>query len=251
MWAQRFGPQNDQTGGSIAADLEGNVVVAGCFQGAIDFGGGCAPLNGGVGTTTFFLARLSPSGECIWSKSFQSGGEGEEGCDLRVAADASGVVFAASVQGLIDLGGETLPSAGSTDIVVAKLAADGSHLWSKRYGDTSFQVLGDVAFDTLGNVLLAGAFVGEINFGVDPTTALKSATSETYDAFVAKLDPAGARLWSHQLTGTSNNYALGVAGDADGNVLVSGWFDGTIAVGALAPQSTAGSFDIFVAKFGR
>ena len=52
-----------------------------------------------------------------------------------LAADPAGNVYVAGYfQGEIDLGGGPLTSAGSTDVFLAKFSADGTHMWSKRFG---------------------------------------------------------------------------------------------------------------------
>lgn len=247
VWSRRFGAEGEQLGRSIATDAGNNVVVAGCFQGTIDLG--CTPaLTEPSGDRSHFVARLSPAGDCLWSKAFPFKGNTQD-CMPRVAADASGsVLFAASLQGDIDFGGEPLPAVGNTDIVVAKFAPDGSHVWSQRFGDNNDQTVEDVAFDASGNALLTGSFVGTLSFG---DTELKKPVQGTLvirDGFVVKLDPAGNLVWGLQLASTNNAYGLGVASDPIGNVLVTGWFDGNLTVGELPVEGNESVRRIFVAK---
>ena len=252
VWSRRFGAEGEQLGRSIATDAGNNVVVAGCFQGTIDLG--CTPaLTNSSGQRALFVARLSPAGECLWSQAFPFQGNNQD-CKPRVAADASGsVLFAASLEGEIDFGGEPLPEGGNADIVVAKFGPDGSHLWSKRFGDNYDQTVEDAAFDVSGNVLLTGSFLGQLNFG---DTGLEKAPTElmSRDGFVVKFDPAGNLVWSLPLASTNNAYGLGVTGDRVGNVLVTGWFDGNLTVGDLTAEGSQGGPGgqwgraIFVAK---
>jgi hypothetical protein len=58
LWSRRAGDATiEQTGSSVAADQEGNVVGAGRFEGSIDFGGG--PLVC-MGTSNGFVVKLGP-----------------------------------------------------------------------------------------------------------------------------------------------------------------------------------------------
>jgi len=60
----------------------------------------------------------------------------------------------------------------------------------------------------------------------------------------------GKHLWSKGFGDENYQGAGAVAVDASGNAMVTGYFDGTVDFGGGALTS-AGSFDIFVAKFGR
>jgi hypothetical protein len=83
----------------------------------------------------------------------------------------------------VNFGGGGLVSAGVGDIFVAKYSgADGSHLWSKRFGDTSADSGQGVAVDGSGNAVVTGVFNGTVNFGGG---GLVSAGSD--DIFLLKL----------------------------------------------------------------
>jgi hypothetical protein len=44
-------------------------------------------------------------------------------------------------------------------------AAPGDHLWSKRFGDASGEIVHGVTADGAGNVLVTGQFQGSMDFG--------------------------------------------------------------------------------------
>jgi hypothetical protein len=119
----------------------------------------------------------------------------------------------------------------------------GAHRWSKRVGDTADQQGFGIAVDGAGDVLVTGAFRGTIDFGQGPLTSEGDA-----DVFVAKLDAAGKALWSKRFGEASNQVGFGIAADGAGNVLLSGYFQGSIDFGN-GPLVTAGDYDMFVAKF--
>jgi Beta-propeller repeat len=253
VWSRRFGPTGDQQAGGIAVDGGSNVLIAGCFQAAIALGCGemlADPSNNGA----YFLAKLSPAGECLWNVAFPSAGGGGQdgGCSARVAADASGsVVFTGSVQGAVDFGGGALDGDGR-GVAVAKFTPAGAHVWSKRFGVAQTQTLTieDVAVDPTGNALLTGSFVGQLNFGDTEDTQMEKTIGPVAmtDGFVVKLDTAGNFTWSYQIASSNEARGVGVAGDAAGSVLVTGWFDGELTLGDLPPQNNLGGRDIFVAK---
>lgn len=180
--------------------------------------------------------------EHLWSQRF---GDGTIQDARAVAVDLSGdVVLAGYFEGTVDCGGGALTSAGMGDILVAKFAPDGTHLWSKRFGDATEQIIEAVAVDGSGNVIVAGWFLGTIDFGGG---ALTSAGS--YDIFVAKLGPDGTHLWSQRFGNSQSQTVSALAVDGSGNVIAAGSFFGTVDFGGGA-LTCAGEQDIFVAKFG-
>jgi hypothetical protein len=92
-----------------------------------------------------------------------------------------------------------------------------------------------VAVDKSGNIYIAGSTNG----------ALAGANAGAADAFVRKLDAAGAVVWTRQFGTSSDDYATSIAVDGDGNVYVAG-----DTLGALA-GSNAGSQDSYLRKLDK
>jgi hypothetical protein len=126
---------------------------------------------------------LDASGQHLWSKRF---GDATLQAGVSAALDGIGnALVTGYFNGAVDFGGGPLASAGGGDFFVAKLDPAGQPLWSKRYGDASYQYwIGRVAADSFGNVLLTGSFEGSVDFGGLP---LQNAGG--CDLFVVKLTP--------------------------------------------------------------
>ncbi len=184
-------------------------------------------------------AFASPSH--LWSKHF--GSTGTDG-GQSVAFDADGNVFVSGAfSGSVDFGGGALVSAGNQDAFVAKYDAAGNHIWSRRYGSTLVDYGRELAVDAAGNVYLAGFFTGTVDFGGGP---LMSAGS--LDVFVLKLDASGGFLWNKRLGSTGADECEGLALDSSANVVITGYFNGTVDFGG-GPIMSAGNQDIFLAKY--
>lgn len=221
LWSQRFGGTDRDQSSAVTVDRAGDVLVSGEFEGGIDFGGVHLDSAGG---TDVFLAKLDGSGNHVWSKRF--GGEGDDYSGGLACDSAGNVYLAGSFEGSADFGGASLQSAGEGDVYVAKLDAAGGPLWSKRFGGGGEQHAHSLAIDPTGGVLVTGAFEGAVDFGGGP---LHSAGG--FDVFLVKLDASGEHLWSRRFGGTSNDFSAEVAVDDAGNVLVTGWFAGTVDFG--------------------
>jgi cysteine-rich repeat protein len=236
LWSHRFGATGDDIGYDIAVDSAGNVLLTGYFQGTVDFGGG--PLSS-AGSWDVFAVKLDAQGQHMWSRRF--GGTSDDH-GRAIAVDSAGnVLLTGYFWGTVDFGGGPLSSAG-WDTFAVKLDAQGQHLWSRRLGGTGVDIGDDIAVDSAGNVLLTGYFQGTADFGGGPRSSAGG-----YDIFAVELDAQGQHIWSRRLGGTSHDYGLDIAVDSAGNVLLTGYFEGTADFGG-GPLPSAGGRDIFAVE---
>jgi hypothetical protein len=179
-WAKAFGDVGHQEAGPIAVTPGGRIAVAGTFEGVIDFGGG--PMQSTQGYHfNLFVAALDADGEHRFSKSFGDV-DGEEAVGLGF--DASGdLIMAGNFAGDLVIGDQGLATHGSWDIFAVRFDRGGTPVASRQFGDNHAQRCKGVAVDPLGQVLLAGAFEGALDFG---DGALVSTAGDA-DAFIARL----------------------------------------------------------------
>ena len=247
LWSKRFGDSApNQRGFDIACDECGNVIVTGWFEGTVDFGGG--PLTS-AGAEDMFVVKFDVDGNHLWSKRF--GDAGIHQAAGSVAVDTWGnVIVTGWFQGAVDFGGGLLTSAGTYDVFVAKFDPAGNHLWSKRFGDANWQWATDVAVDGAGNLVVAGAFHGIVDFGGGPLTSAGFGSEGLEDIFMVKFDPAGYHLWSKRFGDADSQTGAYVAVDESGNIFSSGGFFGVVDFGGGALVSAGdGTSDIFMVKF--
>jgi len=239
VWSVGFGDAGQySTGLGVAIDADGCVVVTGKFGGEIDFGGG--PLVA-RGSSDVFVVKLDADGEHLWSRRF--GGEDVDiGSDVAVDDDGN-VFLTGQFRELVDFGGELLASAGDHDMFVAKFAANGVHLWSRRYGGAAKDLANAIAVDGWGDAVVTGSFQGTVDFGGGSRTS-----AGYHDIFLLKLDANGNHAWSHSFGGVVNDHGHGVAVDGGDNLLVTGEFRGTADFGG-GPLTSAGNEDVFVARY--
>jgi hypothetical protein len=218
-------------------DSAGDVVVTGYFFGSADFGSG--PLTS-TGVDVFVAKLDAKDGACHWAKRF---GDADDQEGVSIAVDGVDDVLVTGIfRGSVDFGGGALLSAGGSDIFVAKLDANGNHQWSKAFGDPDEQRAFGVAVDSTGSVVVTGNFQGSVDFGGG---ALLSAGGS--DIFVAKLDASGKHLWSKAFGEANDQAWSAVTVDNLGNVLVTGYFTGSIDFGG-GQLPSAGADDVFIAK---
>ncbi len=120
----------------------------------------------------------------------------------------------------------------------------GSHIWSERFGGASNDFGRAVEVDSTGNLIVAGRFMGTVNFGGGPLTSIGSSS-----LFVAKYTTEGTYQWSKAYGGASSDVIVqSIAIDSSGNVVVVGYFTGAVNFGG-GVLTSAGGNDIFLVKY--
>lgn len=238
QWSMRLGNNLPEGVVSVAVDDTGNIVLAGSFQGIVNFGGGNLTS---AGAYDIFLAKYDINGVHQWSK--RVGGLGND-APAGVAVDTSGnIVLTGSFGDTVDFGGGGLVAAGLDDIFVAEYNAAGTHQWSQSFGSTGIDEGYGVGVDAVGNVLVIGHFAGTVDFGGGNLVS-----AGIFDIFVARYDAAGTHVWSQRFGSSGIDIGYSVAVDGFGNILMTGAFNGTVDFGGgnLVSQ---GSSDVVIAKY--
>lgn len=224
LWSRGVAGSGQDEVMDVAIDGDGNVIVVGYSNGAIDLGGGSV---GQAGDYRCFVAKYSASGAHLWSHHYP--GLGDAFCRTVTTDGAGNVYFAATLNGAIDFGGGQLSAIGTnvTDIVVAKLDPSGAHLWSQRYGSSSSsERVNAMVLDAQDRPLLVGRFDGYAELGGQ---GLNSAGGT--DALVLALNADGGVRWVRGFGGTGADYAGSVRASADGEIVVGGGFSETVDFG--------------------
>jgi len=226
---------------STAIDGAGDVLVAGSFSSAFDFGDGVRSTNGG---NDIYLAKYAGAdGTPLWVRTFGSASTFEW---ASVAVDQSNddVVITGTLGGSINFGGGPLSLFGSTDIFLAKFSSNGTHAWSRSFGGNGPDEQTAMALSSLGEIGITGMCRNASNFGGG---ALPNVNQKTI--FIAKYSGVdGSYIWARRTGGTNSaweSWGAAVDFDAAGNLYGSGYFSGTINFGTgpnLVATSTVNTY---------
>src|SRR6266568_264971 len=160
-----------------------------------------------VGTTdsftaaanSLFVVKFAADGTLVWQKVWGDGGEG-----MAVAVGPDGGIYAA--------GSVPRPAAiGNFDLLILKLAPDGSLVWSRTYS-AGFIVdpRGGMTVAPEGSIYIAGAIQAPQMGFVDIA------------ALILRISPSGSLLFDREWGGKNGDTAAGVAVGPDGTVYVAG-----------------------------
>lgn len=170
MWTRTYNSGLKDVNSESALDIDGNLYVAGYRS-----------VTGTTEDTTarMFLLKYNPSGELLWSKTFQSK-LGRRTLAFALALDEMGHAY---ISGAADTASITYSRA-----FIVKYNSQGDTLWTKYHG---FGLYGwrftDIALDNAGGVYAAFDLV--IGGGASN--------------YMMKLDTAGAHQWTTESYGNS------------------------------------------------
>ena len=242
-----FGAADADAARVIVTNPAGNVVIAGEFRDAIDFG--CPPIvsnGGGDG----FIVELTPELECV--RTWSVGGAGDD-LVKDVTQDRFGnYVVAGEFRQTATIGssGPELTSAFQRDIFLTKLTANWDNTWTRQLpgndADPTYELVNHVRVDSSGGVHVFGRIWGSVQFGWGgPTQSFSD--SGWGDAFVLSISADGGYGSADMFGGGGSEHTYGMAIDDSDNVYIAGAYRGTADFDpgpAMALHS--GNFDGFI-----
>src|SRR6185436_5718046 len=240
---------------AVEVDNSGNVYTTGYFDGRVDFdpGAGTFYLTAATSDHDIFITKTDASGNFVWAKSM--GGYYDD-AGTAVALDGSGNVYiTGNFDGLVDFdpgpGIFNLSTSGSGQgMFICKLDPSGNFVWAKGMTGTSASVVaGSIKINGSGNIFTTGSFFGTVDFDPGAGTSLLTAAGAA-DVFISKLDASGNLVWVKSFSGTSYENGKSIAIDVSGNVLTTGYFNGTVDFdpGAGVVNLSGVNNDIFISK---
>ncbi len=243
---------------AIAVDSAGNTYIAGSTS-SFNF-----PVTSGAVRTAFpptvamvaFVAKLNPAGTALLYATYL-GGSGVNGGDAAngIAIDSAGNAYVTGTTGSADF--PTTASALSTtlhgpvDAFITKVNATGTALlYSTYFGGSGIETAAGIAIDLAGDAFITGS-TGSTDLPVT-TGSVQSVLKSANDAFVAKLNPAGAALiYCTYLGGSQEDDASALSLDSAGNAYIVGntaSSDFPITTGSARQSTLTGATAAFAAK---
>ena len=217
-WTRQFGTDTSDFANGVAIDANGNVYVTGRTFGAL-----AGPITG---TVDAFVRSYDSNGDLRWTRQF-----GTDDLDVTngIATDTNANVYVVGRTGAL-----AGPDAGSPNAFIRSYDSDGNLRWTHPFGTGSFDDAAGVATDVHGNVYASGSTEG----------ALAGDNAGGADAFIRSYDSDGNLRWTRQFGTSSEDVAVGVATDTNGNVYTTGYTSGALV------GENAGDHDAFIRKYG-
>jgi hypothetical protein len=226
IWATYFGGSGGDGLTQLELNQGGDIWIAGgssSTDGLASANAFQTEFAGGSSTGDGFIARLTASGQLLWSTYF---GAGSDDYINGLAIDSDDNAY---------IGGQTLSNAGlSTSAVhqvsygggtgdgfVAKFNGDGDRLWCSYYGGSAYDKITDVCASNDGNVFLIGMTTSTSGISTSGSNQPNYAGG-MYDVFIAKFDGNGSRIWGTYYGGNDVEGANCATIDSNNNIFIVG-----------------------------
>lgn len=254
QWATYYGGSGDDQAEGVASDGDGNVYI-----------GGHTNSTSGIATTTShqpaisggyddFVVKFDSTGARAWGTYYGGVNNEYTGGFHTVACDKHGGVFLAghssSTSGIATSGSYQAALSGGTDAFLVKFNTAGVRTWATYYGGSDDDFGGAISCDAAGDIYWCGITHSANNMASTGAyqTVYGGAPS---DAFLAKFDNSGNRIYGTYYGGASLDEAYAVAFDNEGNAYISG---GTVSPAGIATPGSFltnynGGIAVFLAKF--
>lgn len=242
QWATQAGGTKYDVASGVANDGMGHLYLTGYFSSSNAAFGPYILTNQTPSYNDLFLAQLDDQGNFLWALS-AGGTRDDVSRALTVDADGNVLIVGDFSSATLNFGGVVVTNVGGTDVFVAKFNPQGKPLWVRTAGSSGSHNGNAIAADASGNVYIAGEMWIRIRFG---QTELDSHFD--HDTFLAKYNSKGDLQWARQLNSFSIAIARNLAIDAQGNIIMSGYFDQSCDFDDFTQVSQGGQ-DVFLAKF--
>ncbi len=239
---------------SVVNDQKGGLYITGTFKDTVDFDPGTGEQKLSTGSykggsfpgqpapTLFyentFLLKLDTAGDFVWVKQFY--GNTNAGTAIAIDLNESTLAVTGYFQDTTDFNNRTgtnklISTNRKKDVFVVKYDTDGNFKWVKQMGGGGVSSTGNegvsIHIDNKGNILTTGIFSDSADFDPGAGKAYLISTAKPgVNVFVSKLTTEGSFVWAKAMGSVSNgNSGRGsaITTDSEGNVLTTGYFQGT------------------------
>ncbi len=115
--------------------------------------------------------------------------------------------------------------------------------WAVQQNASVAQYARHTVTDSFGNIYIVGNYSGTVSFGDYSLTSFGGT-----NVFLAKMSPNGNWLWAIRAGGDRNIGASGICFAADGNILITGYYNYIAYFGTTTLTATGSNYELFVAK---
>jgi hypothetical protein len=257
VWAKAIVNNRSLNFYDLTLDAQENILMTGSFLGTLDFPGGTQAdqlVGFSANNANGFIAKLTPTGELIWTKMFSGTGV-DTGMRIKLNGLGEAVItgqFMHTVEFAPNDPTKTRVSAGSQDIFIAAYNAGNGQLnWVTSIPGVGSDIARGLEIDAQNNIYVSGDFTATITFPTNPPSPV--VTTGGNDVFLAKFNPTGTLQWARKIGGTSTDLGAWLDLSGDSLLLVSGSYRLNIQFdhGGSTPNFTSSNSnaDIFVAAY--
>jgi gliding motility-associated-like protein len=257
QWGTYFGGNLIDDPWDLTLDGFGNSYIVGCTNNNSGISTIGSHQSSYSGAYDGFLVKFNTAGILQWSTYY--GGTGYD--DIQsVTNDELGNIYICGTT--LTNSGNAIATVGShqsnygggnQDAYIAKFNSSGIRQWGTYYGGSNGEPWTNICCNKSGNIYLTGctdSFNNIVTIGTQ-----QQSMAGNVDAFLAKFNYSGTRIWGTYFGGTGNEFTFGpnnCIADNIGNVYIAGGTDSQVGISTLGAHQTSygGSWsDAYLVKF--
>lgn len=225
LWARSFGASELDLVQGLHLDQNGNVLIAGYFNGEVNFNPNAAPIiYNAVGDNDVFVCKYDANGNLLWAK--QLSGSGSAFAKGITCDSNNNIYFAGYFTLEMDCdpnsGEQIINSNGLNDAYMIKLNENGEFVWSKSFGAWSEDRIFAIEIATNDRLYVGGYYRGDVDFDPNEGEILIPSTNGSEDYFIQQFDLDGNLIWAQGFGGSQSEFLQSLAVDATNNVYICG-----------------------------
>ena len=187
QWSNYYGGSfTDTAYDAIQTEDDGYIIVGSSDSNDVD-------ITNNKGTYDFWIIKISATGNLVWEKSF-GGSEIDEAHAINKSADGNYLIAGDTRSSDLDISQNN----GAADLWVIKITPEGTLLWEKTLGGSSFDVGRSVSKTQDNGFIISGSSRS--------TNASFSSNKGQNDAWVIKLNSGGDLEWQKTICGSEVDF---------------------------------------------
>lgn len=203
QWSKYFGGTFTDTPYDVIETLDGSFIIVGSSDSSdVD-------ISDNKGTYDFWVVKIANGGDLIWERNF-GGGEIDEAHGIVSSPDGNYIIVGETRSN----DGDVSFNHGAADVWVIKITGDGTLIWEKTYGGSSFEAARAITKSIKGGYLIAGS---SRSIDGDP-----SVNQGQNDAWILKIGDDGQLEWEKTIGGSQIDLANSLTELADGSIIAIG-----------------------------
>jgi len=246
-WAQAIGGSGDDRGRAIKAEISGNHYITGGYESSSVSFGTTTLTNSNTYRDNLFVAKYDNTGTNLWAKSATSAAASTEGKGVSIDENANCYVGGTFDGTTAHFGTYTITNAkpGGSNAFIAKYSATGIEQWASNpvSGPEGNQTY-CITTDNDGNSYISGWFTSPtVTFG----SIVLNSDAYADNIFLARYNPTGQVTHAYVFKGSgfSGGYGNAICNDNNGNVFLTGYFEGANITFGTTTLINTGSYDVY------
>lgn len=203
LWSHYYGGQFTDALFGVAEADNGNLILVGSSDSSD------TDVSNNLGEYDIWVVCTTNTGEMLWKQNF-GGNQIDEAFSITKTKDNYFLIAGNSRSSNVNVS----ENKGSSDVWVFKIDANGTLIWEKSFGGSSFEDAKEIITNTNGDFYLTGSSRSS-DFDVANNNGNK-------DVWVLKLDENGTILWQKNIGGANLDASNSLAFLKDNSLIIAG-----------------------------